>query len=299
MLAQRLVLGLVLILGVVLGVLADTALDAVAIPEPLAGMIGHRTLPPGTLVFAVVVTLSALAAAELAAIFRAKGIQTAWGATIASAWLGLAVSSLVPEEGGGLRSLAIASSAAIAVLLGSLAYYSRRQSSEGVVAAAGASLLAFVYLGLMFGFVVAIRREHSAWVLLWALAATKACDIGAYFTGRVLGRHKLIRWLSPGKTWEGLGGGLLTSAAVGALGAALLTRFDPAATLDTAIGAVIGLALGFVGQAGDLVASLLKRDAGLKDSGSGLPGFGGWIDVLDSPLLAMPVAYWLLAILSG
>ncbi len=59
-------------------------------------------------------------------------------------------------------------------------------------------------------------------------------------------------------------------------------------------GALIGVVLGLVGQMGDLLASLLKRDAGLKDSGRGLPGFGGWLDVLDSTLLAVPVAYWLL-----
>ncbi len=298
MLGQRILLGVILIVGVVGAVWLDTALDALATPKTLLWLVGTPTLPPGTLVFALVVPVSALAAAELATIFRAKGIQTATWLTVISAWLGLAVSSLVPTEATGVQSVAVAASAAVIVLIAALSYYARRQTSEGVVASAGASLLAFVYLGLMFGFVFAIRRENSAWVLLWVIASTKSADVGAYFTGRMLGRHKLIPWLSPGKTWEGFGGGLVFSAALGALGAWLLTRFDPGSDVEVWRGAVMGLTLGLVGQGGDLVASLLKRDAGVKDSGSGLPGFGGWIDVLDSPLLAAPAGYWLLMLLT-
>jgi len=175
-----------------------------------------------------------------------------------------------------------------------MVFYSRKQSVEGVVAATGGTLMAFVYLGLMFGFLLAIRRHHSVWTVLWVLLVTKSCDIGAYFTGRAIGRHKLIAWLSPGKTWEGLMGGLVLAAGVGALGAWLLQSRGITDGPSVGLGAFAGVLFGCVGQAGDLMASMLKRDVGVKDSGSSLPGMGGLIDVLDSPLLVFPAAYWIL-----
>ena len=116
-----------------------------------------------------------------------------------------------------------------------------------------------------------------------------------------MGKHKLIPWLSPGKTIEGFIGGLVFSGIIGAAAAAIFHHWGGAGgrLADIAIHWVLlggffsGVILGAVGQLGDLLESLLKRDAGVKDSGA-LPGFGGVLDILDSPLLAAPVAYWLL-----
>ncbi|MEL7238219.1 MAG: phosphatidate cytidylyltransferase, partial [Planctomycetota bacterium] len=110
-------------------------------------------------------------------------------------------------------------------------------------------------------------------------------------TGKSLGKHKLIPFLSPGKTWEGLAGGVVTAALVGAAcapGLDLLTWWK---------GAIFGAVIGVVGQAGDLLESLMKRDADVKDSSQLLPGFGGVLDVIDSPLVAAPVAYLLFGLL--
>jgi phosphatidate cytidylyltransferase len=117
----------------------------------------------------------------------------------------------------------------------------------------------------------------------------KSTDIGAYFGGRALGRHKLIPWLSPGKTWEGLVCGVLTAGLVGAL----LARWIhlPTFPLPWWKGFVFGMVIGGIGQLGDLLESLMKRDAEVKDSGKLIPGFGGVLDVIDSPLLAAPFAY--------
>lgn len=297
MLRYRLLLGPMLI-GLLVAVLwMDEWLDGQPLPgvlEPL--LFGRETYPPGTVLFVGMVPVSFLAARELARILHAKGIAAARRYTCAAALMGLIVSCLVPSDLDAVVSVAIVSSAAIVVLVGALGFYSRNRSIEGVIAASGGALLSFVYLGLMFGFVLAIRRDHSAWTLLWVLMVAKSCDIGAYFTGRSLGRHKLIPWLSPGKTWEGLGGGVLTSMLVGMLGLWLLVRMDlepaPAVLGAVAWGALAGILFGLTGQAGDLLASLLKRDAGAKDAGGVLPGFGGVIDVLDSPLLVAPVAFW-------
>src|SRR5690606_22656441 len=94
------------------------------------------------------------------------------------------------------------------------------------------------------------------------LLSVKSTDIGAYFGGRRFGRRKLIPWLSPGKTWEGLGFGLLTAGCVGTICAMFLPDH-----LERWEGFLFGVIIGGVGQAGDLLESLMKRDADVKDSG--------------------------------
>lgn len=170
--------------------------------------------------------------------------------------------------------------------------YSRHQKIDGAMASAGGSLLAITYLGVLPGFFLPIRLSHSAGMIVSILLMVKGADIGAYAFGRWLGRHKLIPWLSPGKTVEGFLGGLAFAALIGAV----LTHFSP--EFDWWQGMLAGLLLGAAGQFGDLLESLLKRDAGVKDSGT-VPGFGGILDLIDSPLLAVPVAYWMLKLVHG
>lgn len=290
---DRLLLGPVLILLLIGGVWLDQHLDGVAAPEWAAGVLGSRqTLLPGMVLFPVMIGLGIMAARELARILRDKGIAASRRLLCASSVIGLSVMALTPEAEPQVKGEVVLASAATFVLVGSLLYYSRKRKPEGVVAAAGGTLLSFVYLGIMFGFLLVIRREHSAWLVLWVLLVTKSFDIGAYFTGRAIGRHKLIFWLSPGKTWEGLVGGAVFASAVGAGGALLLMRAGLDEIPSWGWGAVAGLTFGLVGQAGDLLVSLFKRDAGLKDSSNVLPGFGGILDVVDSPILVAPVAYW-------
>jgi len=178
-------------------------------------------------------------------------------------------------------------------LLAAVIMHSRKQKVDGAMANAGATLLAITYLGVLPGFFLPICLTHSAWMLLVIVAIVKAADTGAYAVGRLIGKHKLIPWLSPGKTIEGFIGGLAFSAltALALLHAFLFNVFS----LPQAI--IAGIILGAIGQIGDLLESLLKRDAGVKDSGH-LPGFGGILDILDSPLLAAPAAYWLLKLIT-
>ena len=131
-------------------------------------------------------------------------------------------------------------------------------------------------------------------MVLMILVVVKSTDIGAYFGGRALGRHKLIPWLSPGKTWEGLLCGVLTAGVVGALIGRTLPHHGMA--LPPWLGFIFGVVIGAIGQAGDLLESLMKRDAEVKDSGRLIPGFGGILDVIDSPLFAAPFAYLLFSI---
>ncbi len=282
-----------LIVALVAVLWLDESLDRAAAPAWASQSLGgSETFPPGLVIFAVMAVAAFMAARELARILREKSIAAETWLACASALAGLLVSCLVPSGLPADLGVAATSTVAIFVLLASMAHYSRGRNTEGVIAAAGGSLLAFVYLGLMFGFLLAIRREHSAWVLAWILLTTKMSDTGAYFAGRAFGRHKLIPWLSPGKTWEGLVGGVILAAAVGAGGLAVLRGWTHAALPPVWSGAVAGAAAAIFGQLGDLVMSLFKRDAGRKDSGHSLPGFGGVLDVLDSPLLVAPLAFW-------
>jgi phosphatidate cytidylyltransferase len=296
-LRHRLILGPIFVLFLIAGLWLDEVLDQTPSPEWLASWLPlGETLPPGIVIFAATIVLALLAASELARILSVNGITTSAWATCVAALAGLLASTLTPSGAQGVTGSAVISSVAAGVLVASLVYYSRRKSVEGIVASAGGTLLSFVYLGVLFGFFVFIRREHSAWVVLWVLLVTKSCDIGAFFTGRSIGRHKLIPWVSPGKTWEGLIGGVITSAAVAAVGmVALQAWVDESSLPGPWLAAVAGATFGLIGQAGDLVASLFKRDAGIKDASSILPGFGGVMDVVDSPLLVAPAAYWWLA----
>jgi phosphatidate cytidylyltransferase len=119
-------------------------------------------------------------------------------------------------------------------------------------------------------------------LVLWLLLLVIAADIGAFFAGRSLGRHKLAPRVSPGKTWEGALGGLLAVGLVALAGAVHLS-------LPVAAGVAFGCAVGIFSVIGDLTESMFKRAAGLKDSGSLLPGHGGILDRIDSLTAAAPL----------
>jgi phosphatidate cytidylyltransferase len=123
---------------------------------------------------------------------------------------------------------------------------------------------------------------NGAWYFVWLVSIVAAADIGAYFVGKSLGRHKLAPRISPGKTREGLFGGLVCAAAAAALGASF-------AGASVVAFACAGVAIGLLSVVGDLTVSLFKRSAGLKDSGRILPGHGGVMDRIDSLVAALPL----------
>jgi phosphatidate cytidylyltransferase len=178
------------------------------------------------------------------------------------------------------------------------------RETQGAIQRMAGTVLATMYLGGLGWFLVALRVKHSThsekfngstMIVVMILLCVKSTDIGAYFGGRALGRRKLIPWLSPGKTWEGLFFGLLTAGCVGAICAHFIN--PPAFSLPWWKGALFGIVIGGIGQLGDLLESLMKRDAEVKDSGQLVPGFGGILDIIDSPLLAAPFAYLLFSLL--
>ncbi len=302
MLRYRFPLSIALIALLIATLWGDQTLDAVRVPAALTHIpwlnSADATFPPGLIILLVGIPLVAMASRELGAMFHAGGVDASRRWMTIAAVAGLLVFAAVPLKTNPLTAVALVATVGTVVLVGALAWHVRDRNMTGATAAVGAAMFAFVYLGLMFGFLLAIRREHSAWVVAGVMLVTKSCDIGAYCTGRAIGKHKLIPWLSPGKTWEGLVGGIALAALVAVAAVALhRSAIGPSGvgSVPLALAALFGVALAVAGQAGDLVESVFKRDAGVKDSGRSIPGFGGVLDVLDSLLLTAPVAFWLLS----
>ena len=160
--------------------------------------------------------------------------------------------------------------------------------------ASGVALAVVGWVALTGAWVALVALQaRSPWLVLAAMAIVWIADTAAYFAGRAFGKHKLAPQVSPGKTWEGVYGGL---AAV-AIYALALTPFAEAAgrsaaltPLAVGIWVACALALAALSVEGDLFESLLKRNAGVKDSGRILPGHGGILDRIDALLAAMPAA---------
>jgi len=171
------------------------------------------------------------------------------------------------------------------VLFALLLYQYKFHGTSGVLANCGANYFSILYLGLLSSFCLKIRIEFGLWPLLMFVFVVKSADIGAYSIGSLFGKHKFSPKISPGKTWEGMGG---------AIGAAIIVAIGFALICDIMhlwLAIIFGLVFAFVGQLGDLAESIIKRDAEQKDSANKVPGFGGVLDIIDSPLVAAPLVY--------
>ena len=165
---------------------------------------------------------------------------------------------------------------------------------EGFIRDIAASALIIAYIPLMGVFIPLMMAEPGGTRRIIAVVAcVVASDTGAYAIGSLLGRHKMAPHISPSKTWEGFAGSIATSAVIGV--AAALWCLGASWEL----GLVLGLCIAPAATLGDLVESLIKRDAGLKDMSNFLPGHGGFMDRLDSMLVAMPMGWLVLRLGMG
>lgn len=171
------------------------------------------------------------------------------------------------------------------VLLALLLFQYIRCGTSGVLANCGSNYFCVCYLGLLSSFVLGIRIDFGLWPLLMFVSVVKSADIGAYAIGSLFGKRKFSPVISPAKTWEGMGG------AVGAAVIVALLFAVSGGIMDWWCGVIFGVCFAFIGQMGDLVESMIKRDAEQKDSANKVPGFGGILDIIDSPLVAAPFAY--------
>lgn len=254
-------------------------------------LVRRGSIPPWLVTGLAGLAMSVLAAIETARLLAAGGIAASVTLSVAAAAAAFVATLFLADAGPAAG--AVEASVLLAIVVAGLVRFSRGQVVKGVTVATAGLLLVAIYAGALVAFWPLLRLERGPWFLLGAVLLVKSSDIGAYAVGMTLGRHKLIPWLSPGKTREGLAGGVATAALVGTGLAALTPVGDSVAAIPLWLGAVAGAVAALTGQLGDLAESLFKRDAGVKDSGAILPGMGGILDVLDSLLFAGPALYWL------
>lgn len=266
-------------------------------PSTGGGALSHRFAVAGVGLPALALLLALpeepfLAALLLIAAFAGVEVARAAGASIGSALrAGVAVAVLA----GGLRAADPAASAVVlplvVLVLAAVLSGARSERPACLWWAAGVLYVAVLaaHLGLL-----RVELEGQRWLLV-LLAGVFATDTGAYAVGRTLGRRALAPSISPRKTWEGAVGGFLAGAAAtaGVAWALDLTSGADAITGTALIGAALTLPI--AAQAGDLLASAIKRRLGVKDFSRLLPGHGGLLDRMDSLLAAGPTLYWIVA----
>ncbi|MDP7005206.1 MAG: phosphatidate cytidylyltransferase [Phycisphaerales bacterium] len=252
-------------------------------------------LQPGLLIAVLAMLVAPLVALEFSAIAQNSGIRCSVPMLVISMESWIAAIYLMPSEFTTIKIVAILTTIMVCSFGLSVITLSRGKHLKGVISGSTFTVATAAYVAMGFGLFLLLRRDHSAWWIVGVIAIVKMCDTGAFFVGCNIGKRKLIPWVSPAKTWEGLVGGLATAALTAVLLAAANNQWlsnEP--TIPLIYAAALGLLFGLLGQLGDLVISVFKRDSGIKDSSSILPGLGGVLDVVDSLLLVSPAAFWLL-----
>jgi phosphatidate cytidylyltransferase len=166
-----------------------------------------------------------------------------------------------------------------------------RTNTAGILAIS-TTLFGLMYVPWLLNFIQKINffpGVDGHYYLLYFIVITKFSDTGAYLVGSLIGRHKMIPRISPGKTWEGFGGALVVSI-LASMGFVYYLG-DRMHGMKWTHAIILGLLLGLAAVVGDLIESIFKREAGIKDSGRFLPGIGGILDLLDSLLFNAPIMY--------
>ena len=175
------------------------------------------------------------------------------------------------------------------------------RTPENRVESLSSTLLGLAYVPVMLAYLVAIvtpvpsdtiSSSGRLLLCLWLIIVTKFCDMGALISGLAFGRTKMSPQISPKKTWEGAAGGVVLAMGAGAFVAWLARDYFPL-HMTPVTAAFMAVPIALIGIVADLVESVLKRRAQMKDSGSTIPGIGGMFDLSDSVILAAPIGYFL------
>jgi phosphatidate cytidylyltransferase len=272
--------------------------------------LDYQTIRPGVILLPLAAALSLLGAGELLAMFRKRGHQpqpfVVYSGVLTTVLAG-GMTVLVPSQLGGVSvgSLGWLMIGLTAAFVFAIVTELRRFAASGAATTNLAlTTLIILYVGGLMGFLVQLRLlsgtpwgSDGRWgmlALVSLIATVKMSDIGQYTVGRLFGRHKLAPAVSPGKTWEGAVGGIIVAIVESWIlfswGANWIVG-DTGEPEGLVAICAFAVAVAAAGMVGDLAESMLKRDAGVKDSSTWMPGFGGVLDLLDSLLGAAPVAY--------
>lgn len=205
---------------------------------------------------------------------------------VRAGWLGMAA---------GLGVLLAPPKEIVAVLLAlaAMVIALRAREPKDALPGAGVFVLGVLYIFGSWRCAVELHAVNHHW-LMFAMLLSWAGDTAALYVGRAFGRRKLAPQVSPGKTWEGA----IASVAGGILAGFVYAHYLlPAAPVGVVL--LLAAAGNIAGQVGDLCESAFKRGAGVKDSGTSLPGHGGWLDRIDATLFSVPVVYGILKLVSG
>ena len=252
---------------------------------------------------ALLVAVSVLAALEFYRLVEQKQVAPLrWpGAALAALFVVAAALSEPGRELAGLGLLAVLGT----LVLATAAIWMRGVEGQPLLSVS-TTLAGSLYTGGLLSFGYLLRHlpgvddpRHGAALVFAPLLLTWTSDTFAYFAGRMWGTRKLIPRVSPGKTVQGALGAVVGTVAVAVLYARLLDTFPGDYRMDLVVAALFGLLMSVAAQVGDLAESLLKRDAGVKDSGTLLPGHGGALDRFDSLLFTLPLAYFFFRLLAG
>jgi phosphatidate cytidylyltransferase len=271
-----------------------------AVGIPLAVVVIYL----GSWVLAVLVgALSVVSALEFYRLAEQKSIQPlkALGAAISAIFVVVAaIDPSAGPDGAGFGTVMVL----VTLVVGVVGIWSRGVAGQPLLAMS-ATLTGAVYTGAMLSFALFLRHLpgnegvwHGTALVFAPIVLTWASDTSAYFVGRAFGKRKLIPAVSPGKTVEGASGALAGAVVVAVAYGYLLRQFDTyGISLLQAI--LLGVLISVAAQLGDLAESLLKRDAGVKDSGRLLPGHGGALDRFDSLFFTLPLGYFFFRFLLG
>jgi phosphatidate cytidylyltransferase len=260
-----------------------------------AWVADRSPLPPGLILLPLALTVAVAGTREFSAMVRTrepdlndKLLSVGNWIVVASPWLGACIVGL---QVAGQSQLIAAFVIIFAAYFAEMRRYDK-DTSNRVTERLALTVLGILYIGVALSFVVRLRlRPEGIFPLVSMLVVVKMGDTGAYTVGRLFGKHKLAPKLSPGKTWEGFFGGLVFSV-IGSAGVALaFGYYDYMLPVPYVYLLVYPIVVCLAGVVGDLAESLLKRDFGVKDSSAWMPGFGGVLDLIDSPLFAAPVAW--------
>jgi len=260
---------------------------------------------PLTGVWLLIVLVSSLGQIEFYAMIKLPGIPTfrILGLICGAALISATFLTLGTNPADVARAYRWEHLVLLASLIGVFVRQFPQKHNEKPLTTVGCTLMGILYVPYLFNY---FTRLILSWngpgdgagigqtgrlLTLYLVLVVKSTDIGAYFTGRFLGRHKLLPRISPGKTWEGCFGGVATAVLASCLFCHFAGQRIGSVDLPFRHAVILAILLAVAGVVGDMFESLLKRASGAKDSSSAIPGMGGVLDVLDSLLFGVPVLY--------